>query len=96
MLQGVVRRVGITLPAKTGGALQFFGRARHHDAAVVHLAAVDERRRVAGDEDEDLGRVAEAVIADGDPAHDVRRDVVEKDQPQREPAKQVEAEVAAG
>jgi hypothetical protein len=49
---------------------------------------------VAGDEDEDLGRVAEAVVPDGDPRHHVGRDVVEEKSRQRQPAKKVEAQIA--
>ena len=60
----------------------------------AHGAAVDEGRRVAGDEDEDLGGVGEAVIADRDPADDVRGDVIEKDQPQREATEKIEPQVA--
>ena len=66
------------------------------EAALAHGAAVDEGRRVAGDEDEDLGRVGEAVIADRDPVDDVRRNMVEEDQPKREAAKQVQPQVASG
>ena len=60
-----------------------------------HGAAVDEGGGVAGDEDENLGRVAEAVIADRDPGDDVGGDVIEIDQPEREPAKQVEPQIAS-
>ena len=77
------------------GALQDAG-ARDDEAALAHRAAVDEGRGIAGDEDEDLGRVAEAVIADGEPGDDVVRDMVEEDQPEREPAEQVEPQVASG
>ena len=63
------------------------------NAALLHRAAVDEGRRVAGDEDEDLGRVGEAVIADRHPVDDVRRDMVDENQPEREAAKQVEPQV---
>ena len=34
-------------------------RGRHHEAGLAHGAAIDERRGVAGDENEDLGGVAE-------------------------------------
>jgi hypothetical protein len=36
------------------------------------------------------------VVADGQPAHDVGRNVVEEDEPQGEPAEQVETDVANG
>ena len=61
-------------------------RAAHDEAALQHHPAIDESRRVAGDEDEDFGRVAEAEIADGDPAHRVGRHMVEEDEPERQPA----------
>ena len=82
---------GVDLP----GAAQDPGRGQH-EAALVHRPAVDERRRIAGDEYEDLGGVAEAVVADGDPADRVRGNMIEKDQPERQPAKQIEPHVALG
>ena len=69
---------------------------RDDEAALQHGAAVDEGRGVAGDEDEDLGGVAEAVIADGEPGDDVVRNVVEEDQPERQPAEQIEPQIAPG
>ena len=71
-------------------------RAGDDEAALHHGAAIDESRRVAGNEDEDFGRVAEAVVADGEPGDDVVRHVIEKDQPEREPAKQIEPQIASG
>ncbi len=35
-------------------------RGRHHEAGLKHRTAIDEGRGVAGDEDENLGRVGEA------------------------------------
>jgi hypothetical protein len=55
-----------------------------------------ESRGVTGDEDENLGGVAEAVIADGDPAHRVGGNVVEENEPQRDAAKQIETQIAFG
>ena len=66
------------------------------ETALAHGAAVDEGRGVAGNENEDLGGVAEAVIADGEPVDDVAGNVVEKDQPQRDAAEQIEPQVALG
>ena len=77
------------------GALQD-ARARDDEAALAHGAAIDEGRGVAGDEDEDFGGVAEAVVADGEPGDDVVRNVIEEDQPERQPAKQVEPQIASG
>ena len=77
------------------GALED-ARAGDQRAALAHRAAVHEGGGIAGDEDEDFGGVAEAVIADGDPADDVGRDMVEKDQPERDPTEQVEPQIALG
>ncbi len=69
-------------------------RGRDHDADLQHRAAIDERRGVAGDEDEDLGGVGKSVIADREPGQDVRRQMIDEDQPEREPAKQIEPQLA--
>jgi len=69
---------------------------RHDHAALVRRASVNEGGRIAGYENEYFGGVGEPVVADGNPVHDVLRNVVEKDQPQREAAKQVESQVASG
>src|SRR5262249_15078953 len=66
------------------------------EAAFAHLLAVDERGGVAGDEDEDFRRVAEAVVADGSPGDQVGGNVVEKNQPQRDAAEQIEPQIASG
>src|SRR6202035_155830 len=65
-------------------------------AALAHGSAVDEGCGVAGNKDENLGRVAKAVVADRDPAHDVGGDMVEKNEPKRDPAEQVEPQIASG
>ena len=70
--------------------------ARDHQAALAHRPPIDECRGVARNEDEDLGGVAEAIVADRHPAHDVRRNMVEEDQPERDTPEQVEPEVALG
>jgi hypothetical protein len=67
---------------------------REHKTALAHGAAVDESRGVARDENENFGGVAETVIADGDPADDVFRNMIEEDQPQRHAAEQIEAQIA--
>jgi len=66
------------------------------EAVRRHGAAVDEGRGVAGDENEYLGGVAEAVVADGDPAHRIGGDMVEKDQPEGDAAEQVKPQIALG
>jgi hypothetical protein len=65
------------------------------EAALQHHLRVDERCGVAGDEDEQVGRVAEAVVAGRHPGDDVVRNVVEEDRPVGDPAKQVQAQIAA-
>ena len=77
------------------GALEHAG-AGDDEAVLAHGAAIDEGRGVAGDEDEDFGGVGKAVIADGDPAHRIGRNVVEEDQPEREAAKQIKPQIAFG
>ena len=68
--------------------------ARHYEAAVGHGAAVDESRRIARDENEDFGGVAEAVVTDRQPGEQVGRQVIDEDQPQRQTAKQVKTQFA--
>ena len=77
------------------GALEQAGGG-DDEAMLLHGAAVDEGRGIAGDEDEDFGGVGKAVIADGDPAHRIRRNVVEEDEPEGQPAEQVEPQIAFG
>ncbi len=69
-------------------------RGRHHETGLEHRAAVNERRGIARDENEDLGGVAESVIADREPGQKVGRQVVDEDQPQRQPTKQIEPQFA--
>ena len=71
-------------------------RTRYHEAALAHLPAIHECRGIARYEHEDLGRIAEAVIADGDPGNEIGGNMVEKNQPQRDPAEQIEPEIASG
>src|SRR5262249_57598212 len=65
-------------------------RTGQYEAALAHRAPIDEGCGVAGYENKDLGSVAKTVIPDRDPTHDVFRNMVEKDQPQRQPAEQIE------
>ena len=69
-------------------------RGRDHEAEIAHRPAVDEGRGVAGDEDEDLGGVAETVVADGQPGQQVGRQMIDEDQPQRQAAEQIEPQFA--
>ena len=75
------------------GALEYAG-AGDDEALLAHGAAVDEGRGIAGDEDEDFGGVAKAVIADGDPTHRIGRNVVEEDEPERQPTEQIKPQIA--
>jgi hypothetical protein len=61
----------------------------------MQRATIGDHAGVAGHEHEHLGRVAEAVIAQGQPVQNVVGDVIEKDEAQRQPAAGVEPEVAA-
>src|SRR5262249_51615979 len=70
--------------------------ARDDEPAFAHFLAVHEGSGITGDEDEDFSCVAEAVVADGAPGDQVRRDMVEEDQPYRDPAEQIEPQIASG
>ena len=80
----------IELPDPLGQA-----RGADDEAAVEHHPRIDEGGGVAGDEDEEVGGVREAVIPRRDPVHDVVGDVVEIDRPVRDTAEQVKPEVAS-
>ncbi len=67
---------------------------RNGETPLAHDAAVNERSRIAGDEDEQLSCVAEPIIAKSEPIHDVARDVIEEDQPKRQPTEKIEPHVA--
>ncbi|MGY4487942.1 hypothetical protein ACVWWR_007133 [Bradyrhizobium sp. LM3.2] len=70
-------------------------RGADEKATLKHHPGIDEGGGVAGDEDEQVGGVGKAVIAGGDPVHHIVGDMVEKDRPVRDAAKQVEPEVTA-
>ncbi len=70
-------------------------RGADDEAALQHHPGVDEGGGIAGNENEQIGGVAETVIAGGDPVHDVVGDVIQVDRPVRDAAKQVEPEVAS-
>ena len=76
-------------------ALEHAG-AGDNEPVLAHGAAIDEGRSIARDEDENLGRVAEAVIADGDPTHRIGGNVVEEDQPEGDASEQVKPQIAFG
>jgi len=56
--------------------------------------AVHQSRRIARDEDEDLGRIVELECLQSEIAEDVLGNVIDKDDDQSEAAKEVEAEIA--
>ena len=64
--------------------------------AAAHRRTVDEAGEITGDENEELGGVAETVIAQRQPADEVLGDMVEKDHPLTDASKQVEPQVALG
>ena len=70
-------------------------RGADDEAAVQHHPGIDKGGGIAGDENEQVGGVAEAVIAGRDPVHDVVGNMIQIDRPVRDPAKQVEPEVAS-
>ena len=55
--------------------------------------AVDVAGEIAGNEHEEFGGIAEAVIAQRQPGHDVVGDVIEEDHPQAEAAEEIEPKV---
>src|SRR2546428_4031323 len=66
------------------------------DPVLLDGGAVDRRGIIPGNEDEDFAGVAQAVIADRDPADDVRGNVIEKDQPERQSAEEIQTQVTPG
>ena len=56
--------------------------------------AVDVTGQIAGNEHEELGGIAETVVAQGQPGHDVVRNVIEEDHPQTHAAEEIEPQVA--
>ena len=54
---------------------------------------VDVAGEIAGNEHEEFGGVAEAVISQRQPGNDVVRNVIEEDHPQPHAAEQIEPEV---
>ena len=64
------------------------------EAAVEHHPGIDERGGIAGDENEEVGGVAETVIAGRDPVHDVVGDVIEEDPPVGDAPEEIEPEIA--
>ena len=65
------------------------------EAAFEHHSGIDKGGGISRNENEQIGRVAEAVISRGDPVHDIVGNVIQKNRPVRDPAKQVEAEIAS-
>ncbi len=61
-----------------------------------HGGAVDEAGRIAGNEHEHFGGVAETVVPKCDPADEVEGNVVEKNYPEPESAEQIEPQVTSG
>ena len=61
---------------------------------VAYDRTVDVAGQITGNEHEELGGIAEAVIAQGQPGNEVVRNVIEEDHPQSDAAEQIEPEVA--
>src|SRR5258708_36147034 len=62
--------------------------------ATAYNRTVDEPGEIARNEHEELGSIAEAVIAQGQPGNDVVRNVIEEDHPQPDAAEEIEPKVA--
>ena len=73
------------------------GQTRGADdkAAFQHHSRIDEGGGVTRNEYEQVGRIAEAVVPCRDPVHDIVRNMVQKNCPVGDPAKQIEPEVAS-
>jgi hypothetical protein len=69
-------------------------RGRDQKAQLPHRATVDERGGVTRDEDENLGSVAESIIANREPGQNIRRYMIDEDQPQCQPAEQIDPQFA--
>jgi hypothetical protein len=68
-------------------------RRPDNEAALQYHFRVDERRGIAGYEDEQIRGAAESVIPQRDPAHDIVWDVIQKDEPVRQSQNQVEPNI---
>src|SRR5262245_39260758 len=68
-------------------------RCSKDEAALEHSSAEDERRGVAGNEHEQIGTVAEAVVSERKPGQYAGGDVAEEHQPIGETAKQVQPQI---
>ena len=64
-------------------------------ALLAQRAAIGQHAGVAGYEHKDFGGVAEAVIAQRQPFERVAGDVVDEDEPERQPAADIEPQVTA-
>ena len=65
------------------------------EAAFQHHPGIDEGGGITRNENEQIGGVAEAIISRGDPVHDIVGNVIQENRPVRDPAKQVEPEIAS-
>src|SRR5262249_8816118 len=64
------------------------------EAIALEPPTEGERRGIAGNEDEYLGRVREAEILERQVGENVARDVIDEDEDQRQAAKEIEARIA--
>jgi hypothetical protein len=64
------------------------------EAAFERHLGVDDRGRITGNEDEHVGGAREPVVPDRDPVHEIVGNVVQKDEPVRDAAKQVDPGIA--
>ncbi len=66
-----------------------------NEAALQHHSPVENRRSIAGDEDENIRGAAQSEVSNRDQAHDIVGNMIHKDEPVRQPSKQVEPVVAS-
>ena len=68
-------------------------RCSEDEAALEHSSAEDERRGVAGNEHEQIGAVAEAVVSERKPGQHAGGDMAKEHQPVGEAAEQVQPQI---
>ena len=88
----VLAALFVTLGLRSGATLLALPQGR--TAPIVRDGRAEQAFSVACDENEEIGGAAEAEIADGQQIDGVVRDVVEKDEPVRDPTRQIDPAVA--
>jgi len=68
---------------------------RCQEQPAANYRRIDPADEIAGNKDEELGGVAEAVVSQCQPRHDIVRDVIKEDHPQSKPAEEIEPEITS-